>query len=337
MKKILIGCLGLTIAVLTVKGQVYQDPNTGNVGIGTTTIDNLQSWNKVLQLHGSNHAKFLVTSGEGVKTGIFSHNGYNGKIGTESNHNLTLTAGYWNDVMTLTTAGDIGIGTLSPTEKLDVAGNIKWSGYNAGNPRGVKLGYSGGNYGGVGYNIEFTPVSGIFDRPFNDNSSYMEFRLGGFRFYGTNSTVSSAGVSLQGGGNNLNLFAEITSAGNFGIGITNPTEKLAVNGNIRAKEVKVENTNWPDYVFAKDYVLPSLKETEKHIQEKGHLPGIPSAQEVKSSGVDLGEMNAKLLKKIEELTLYLIEKEKKDTAQQEQINLLKSQMEKILGSESKLK
>ena len=92
-------------------------------------------------------------------------------------------------------------------------------------------------------------------------------------------------------------------AGNVGIGTTTPKEKLSVNGNIRAKEIKVETANWPDYVFAKDYALPSLKETEQHIQEKGHLPGIPSAQEVKSNGVDLGELNAKLLKKIEEMTL----------------------------------
>jgi len=102
----------------------------------------------------------------------------------------------------------------------------------------------------------------------------------------------------------------ITSSGNVGIGTSTPNAKLAVNGNIRAKEIKIEMANWPDYVFAKDYKLPSLQETEKHIKEKGHLPGIPSAEEVKANGVDLGEMNAKLLKKIEELTLYLIELKK---------------------------
>jgi len=99
--------------------------------------------------------------------------------------------------------------------------------------------------------------------------------------------------------------------GNLGIGITNPNEKLAVNGKIRAQEIKVETADWPDYVFAKDYQLPSLVETEQHIKEKGHLPGIPSAGDVKSNGVDLGEMNAKLLKKIEELTLHLIEQNKR--------------------------
>jgi hypothetical protein len=103
----------------------------------------------------------------------------------------------------------------------------------------------------------------------------------------------------------------VLANGNLGIGIASPNEKLAVNGKIRAQEIKVETANWPDYVFAKDYQLPSLKKTEQHIKEKGHLLGMPSAEEVKTNGVDLGEMNAKLLEKIEELTLYLIGLDKK--------------------------
>nr|WP_199157666.1 hypothetical protein [Pedobacter sp. ASV2] len=94
--------------------------------------------------------------------------------------------------------------------------------------------------------------------------------------------------------------------GNLGIGISNPAERLAVNGNIRAKEVKVEATGWPDYVFKKDYPLLSLEATEKHIKEKGYLPGMPSAKEVELNGLELGEMNKRLLQKVEELTLHLI-------------------------------
>jgi len=125
------------------------------------------------------------------------------------------------------------------------------------------------------------------------------------------------------------LMVQYSSNGNVGIGTGNPDSKLSVNGNIRAKEIKVEIANWPDYVFAKDYQLPTLEQTRHHIKEKGHLPGIPSAAEVKVNGIDLGEMNKNLLKKIEELTLYLIEIEKESIAQkielenqQKQINTL---------------
>ena len=104
--------------------------------------------------------------------------------------------------------------------------------------------------------------------------------------------------------------SQLNISGDVNIGTSALNSKLAVNGNIRAKEIKVEAAPWPDYVFAKSYQLPTLQETEKHIKEKGHLPGIPSAAEVKINGIDLGEMNSKLLQKIEELTLHLINKDK---------------------------
>jgi hypothetical protein len=119
------------------------------------------------------------------------------------------------------------------------------------------------------------------------------------------------------------------NGGNVGIGTSTPNAKLAVNGNIRAKEIKVETANWPDYVFAKDYQLPSLKETEQHIKDKGHLPGIPSAEEVKTNGVNLGEMNAKLLKKIEELTLILIQLNEKVEQQSETLEKQQKQLDKV--------
>ena len=100
----------------------------------------------------------------------------------------------------------------------------------------------------------------------------------------------------------------IDNTGNVGIGTTDPQSKLAVNGQIRATEVKVlADVSVPDYVFEADYELRTLKETKEYITENKHLPEIPSAAEIGENGIDLGDMNMRLLKKIEELTLYQIE------------------------------
>ncbi|MGS2765228.1 hypothetical protein [Sinomicrobium sp. M5D2P9] len=118
-------------------------------------------------------------------------------------------------------------------------------------------------------------------------------------------------------------------AGNVGIGTVNPGDwKLAVNGNIRAKEVKVE-TGWSDFVFEKTYKLPTLKEVEQYIEEHGHLKDIPSAGEVEKNGILVGEMHARLLQKIEELTLYTIQQQKIMEEQGKMINGLKEQIEKL--------
>lgn len=102
----------------------------------------------------------------------------------------------------------------------------------------------------------------------------------------------------------------ITTTGNVGIGTAEPIEKFEVNGTIRAKEIKVEAANWPDYVFEKNYKMQSLSELEAFVKENNHLPGIPSKSEVQEKGISLGEMNRKLLEKVEELTLYIIELKK---------------------------
>ena len=110
---------------------------------------------------------------------------------------------------------------------------------------------------------------------------------------------------------------DLSVNGNVGIGtLDTQGYKLAVNGTIRAKEIKVDS-DWADFVFKKDYKLPTLGEVKKHIEEKGTLPGIPSESDVKANGVSLGEVNALLLQKIEELTLYVIK-------QQEEIERLKA-------------
>lgn len=110
--------------------------------------------------------------------------------------------------------------------------------------------------------------------------------------------------------------------GNVGIGTLSPAERLSVNGKIRAKEIKVETANWPDYVFEDRYELKELETLEEFIKVNKHLPDIPSAKEAEENGINLGDMNGKLLKKVEELTLYVIDQNKKLERQEKLINLL---------------
>jgi len=100
--------------------------------------------------------------------------------------------------------------------------------------------------------------------------------------------------------------------GKVGIGTTNVYDyKLAVAGKMIAEKIKVSmKESWPDYVFQDDYKLASLQEIEQYISRHKRLPGFPSAKEVAADGVDLGEMNRKLLEKVEELTLHIIEMKK---------------------------
>lgn len=115
----------------------------------------------------------------------------------------------------------------------------------------------------------------------------------------------------------------VSNNGRVGIGgVSNPQNALEVNGTIRAKEIKVE-TGWADFVFAPDYQLPTLGEVEAHIKEHKHLPGIPTEAEVKKDGANLGEMNVKLLQKVEELTLYMIQQNKEIESLKKEVQQLR--------------
>lgn len=103
-----------------------------------------------------------------------------------------------------------------------------------------------------------------------------------------------------------------TSAGNVGIGTSSPGEKLTVAGKIHAREVMVDlNVPGPDYVFEKDYKLRTIMELEDFLLQNSHLPEMPPAREMEQNGLSLSEMNMLLLKRIEELTLYIIDQEKR--------------------------
>lgn len=120
------------------------------------------------------------------------------------------------------------------------------------------------------------------------------------------------------------------STGNVGIGTASPNELLTVNGKIYGKEVKVDlNVPAPDYVFEKSYELRSLDKVQQYIEENKHLPEVPSAKDMEKNGVDVGEMEMILLKKIEELTLYMLQLKNENVEQKHLIESLRSEVEEM--------
>ncbi|WP_448105175.1 hypothetical protein [Pedobacter panaciterrae] len=247
--------------------------------------------------------------------------------------------------MRIASNGYVGVGTSTPQSVLHIVNN--GDNVDAGNPNQYSQGLiiegrTGGRSASVGAQLEFViPANTDGVNPWGQGriitvaGNSLNGNAVGKMIIGTRRMFDKKGTGQQW------FYGDdivIDGAGNVGIGTLSPKEKLSINGKIRAQEIKVETANWPDYVFAKDYELPSLKVTEQYIKEKGHLPGIPSAEEVKTNGVDLGEMNARLLKKIEELTLHLIESEKRNTLQNaKQQNLIDQQQKDIKYLKSRLK
>ncbi|MFV8351752.1 hypothetical protein [Flavobacterium sp. XS2P14] len=209
--------------------------------------------------------------------------------------------------------GSVGIGTTYPTQKLDVNGNINMAG-SAG--RRLFMGGAGGSTFGIAYDSNY-PNYGIF---------YTE----GEPDY----------VSISPNGNATAGVMNILGNGNVGIGTTSPDEKLTVNGNIHAKEVKIDlSIPAPDYVFQKyytgksdlksDYTMPTLAEIESFTKKNHHLPNVPSAQEIQQNGLSLGEMSNILLQKVEELTLFAIEQNKYAIEQNKKIMMQQEVMDRL--------
>ena len=150
------------------------------------------------------------------------------------------------------------------------------------------------------------------------NTAYLGFNIrrnGSTWYLKGNGTVNGGALIWSDASGNL-IFANVEPTGGSGqqVATSNMNDNINLilynNGLLQAKEVKVTLTGWPDYVFGEEYKMMSLNETERYIKENGHLPGVPSARELEDEGLSLGEMNARLMQKVEELTLHVIELQK---------------------------
>jgi hypothetical protein len=275
--------------------------------------------------------------------------------------------------------GNVGIGTATPYNKLDVVGKITAT----ANAMGISniFGFNGGvfsltNTDGNGQtitidgsNIQSTyyAIGGLQYRPvvlnpyggnvgigtnYSPNFAKLEIKIDdeqrgwavGTATYNVHTFLGGAGRTINsegcyigtsgtvsdGSAAPLHFFTNAQWAqmtllpnGSVGIGTTNPDPyyKLSVNGFVRAKEIRV-NTDWADYVFENDYSLKPLAEVETFIQQYKHLPGIKDAATLQKEGVDISAMQTKMMEKIEELTLYLIQANKQILDLQQQVQQL---------------
>ena len=266
--------------------------SAGDIKAGSSTINSNSNYLAMMKGVGAVDGSYEWTgfySGN-TRQGIILYDGAwtgaNGltnefSISAEAGNKLTLNT-QGPDIALMPKGGNVGIGTTTPAAKLEVVGPITGNGATIRASGGGDVLLNSG--GSVFFDGNYSYASGNYIRPVSSNTQ----------------SYFTSGVERM----------RIDATGNIGIGTTTPDAKLAVKGQIHAQEVKVDllgSIAPPDYVFASNYQLPTLDYIKTYIDQNKHLPEIPSAKEIETNGVNLGEMNMLLLKKIEELTLYQIE------------------------------
>ncbi|MCX6227070.1 MAG: hypothetical protein NTV01_20365, partial [Bacteroidia bacterium] len=238
---------------------------------------NLQNYNASINLKQPGNL-FLKTS-----DGNIDMRAYGGNLLATAKEYRFMTSGttLQHPALRIKNNGNIGIGVKDPIHNLQVNGNIAFQGQNSSLIFGQSFPTPTAEWGQ--WAIEYNRTTGglNFWKPFNSN------KFGNYYLFLSDNGNVLIGKSTQ----------------------VNPIYKLDVEGAIRANEIVV-NTTGADFVFENNYQLTSLVELEKSIRENKHLPGIPSATDMRKKGMPLGEMNTLLLQKIEEITLYLIDLQK---------------------------
>jgi hypothetical protein len=202
-----------------------------------------------------------------------------------------------NSAISVTSGGNVGIGTTNPYDLLTVNGGVTLNDTNTWQSRLILSNSS--------------------------SATLWQFLVGG-RANGPGGS-GIGGFALFNGSYRLNINAN----GNVGIGTTNPQYLLSVKGTVGAEEFIVTNTGWSDYVFQPGYRLRPLSEVGAYIQANHHLPDIPSEAEVKEKGVSVGEMQSKLLAKVEELTLHMIQADERNNRLEKQNRELRDRLARL--------
>lgn len=289
-----------------------------SMSAGTVTFDNDRNY----FIDSEDAGRVRVGAAWGTP-GLYSEDNKNLVLGVPNTKSVYL--GTNGNFMTVKGDGNVGVGTTSPNTSLHVqrTGTSELRLDLAPSPWNfTKINTEGAYSRFVGaYRTEIVTDA-------NENVTYHRgIRIGSNASMSDYATASSEAscfsIALDINATPQYLFSVIGSTGNIGVGTTTPDHKLDVNGTIRGKEVIVE-TGWSDFVFEDSYKLRPLDEVESHIEKFGHLPDVPSAAVVESEGLSVGEAQKIMMQKIEELTLYVIEQDKKIAAQQKEIDRLKA-------------